>query len=386
MRFAMIIGLSALGAAKAFAAGPAPAPGGMKMYLFPEQRDDAALSVTTTGNDGTPKNMKMVVFDGGGSAAPARPAGARHTPALTGNARSEEALEHYPRKAAPETEMQISSYAELGYRNDELKWNKAAPGGTPNILSELQWYNVQSAVITGGTEITIGRNWQVEGKISYAKIASGENQDSDYYQDNRQDEFSRSNNTTDDGMSADLSASLGYHLHIGDSKKPPFWRWTPKAGFDFHTQQFRMSHGVQTIPANGAFDGLDSSYEATWFGPWVGLSNQLTFNDRFSLQVGAFYHRILYDGTGHWNLRSDLQQPVSFKHKAEGDGIVANAIARYLLSPEWVLRLSVEYQNWLANDNGKDKMLHADGSSTEMKFNEARWNSYGLNLGVEYVF
>lgn len=382
MRIALVVGLSALGAAAPIAA----APGGMTMYVFPEQRDDAALSVATTGSDGTPKNMKMVVFDGGASTAQPGPSGGRHQPALTGNQAPAEKLEEYPRKAAPETETQVRTYAELGYRNDELKWNKAAPSGTPNILSELQWYNVQSGVITGGTEITFDRNWQVEGKISYAQIGSGENQDSDYAEDNRQAEFSRSNNTTDDGMSVDLSAALGYHLNIGDRKQTPFWRWTPKVGFDFHTQHFRMSQGVQTIPANGAFSGLDSSYEGTWFGPWIGLSNQLTFNERFSLQIGASFHHILYDGTGHWNLRSDLRQPVSFKHKAEGNGIVANAIARYSLTPEWILRLSVDYQNWLTNDNGKDRMLYSDGSSLEMKLNEVQWTSYGLNFGVEYVF
>lgn len=32
-----------------------------------------------------------------------------------------------------------------------------------------------------------------------------------------------------------------------------------------------------------------------------------------------------------------------------------------------------------------DKMLFSYGSTAEMRFNEVEWQSYGLNLGVEYV-
>ena len=50
------------------------------------------------------------------------------------------------------------------------------------------------------------------------------------------------------------------------------------------------------------------------------------------------------------------------------------------------MRLSVEFQDWAAGHNGKDKMLFSDGSSAEMRLNEVKWRSYGINLGVEYAF
>ncbi|MGR9014780.1 MAG: TonB-dependent receptor [Gammaproteobacteria bacterium] len=363
---------------------------GMKMYVFEPQNDnDTVLAVKSTQGNGAEKKLKMVVFDGGAaSQIPVLPLPKEHGQniGIPADDLAPVILDKYPRNRRQEDDMQIKTYGELGYRHDRLKWNKAAPSGTPNILSELQWNNVQSAVISGGTDITFADNWQAEGKISYGQIASGKNQDSDYLLNNRQGEFSRSNNAVNDGMSIDLSADLGYHLTIGRNNRAPYWRFTPKLGYAFHTQQFNMTQGMQTIPATGSFSGLDSTYEGTWFGPWGGLTTQLAFTERFSLQGGMEYHSIDYEGTGHWNLRSDLQQPISFKHKAEGEGILATAVARYMLTPDWVIRLSAEYQNWLANKNGKDTMLGANGSTLEMKFNEVKWQSYGINVGVEYVF
>jgi hypothetical protein len=381
---------------------PAVAAGGlhgMKMYVFEQQSsDDSAVTVKTIQGNGAAKNLKMAVFGGGGALqippSPAVKERGRNI-AIPADEQAPVILDKYPRKQQPEDEMQIKTYAELGYRHDQLKWNKADPSGTPNILSELQWSNVQSAVITGGTDIAFADNWQAEGKISYGKIVEGQNQDSDYILNDRQGEFSRSNNTADDGMSVDLSADLGYRLTIGRKNRAPYWRFTPKAGYAFHTQQFNNTQGVQTVsdttifqdlPPLGNFGRLDSTYEGAWFGPWGGLTTQLAFTERFSLQAAMEYHYVDYEGTGHWNLRGDLQQPISFKHKANGDGIVATAVARYLLTPDWIIRLSAEYQNWLVDKNGKDTMLFADGSSAEMKFNEVKWQSYGINLGVEYVF
>jgi hypothetical protein len=360
---------------------------GMKMYVFEQQNnaDIAVLPVKTIQGNGAAKNLKMVVFDGGGASTPVQEDRGRNI-GIPADEQAPVVLDKYPRKPSQEDEMQIKTYGEVGYRHDQLKWNKAAPSGTPNILSELQWNNVQSAVITGGTDITFADNWQADGKISYGKIADGKNQDSDYYLNDRQGEFSRSNNTADDGMSIDLSGDLGYHLTLGRKNRAPYWRFTPKLGYAFHTQQFNMTQGMQTIPAYGSFSGLDSTYEGTWFGPWGGLTTQLAFTERFSLQAAMEYHYVDYEGTGHWNLRSDLQQPKSFTHKADGEGIVATAVARYMLTPDWIIRLSAEYQNWLANKNGKDTMLFADGSTAEMRFNEVKWQSYGINLGVEYVF
>lgn len=372
------------------------AGGRMKMHVFAEPNDDTALAIQAGDHSGAPIDLKMVVFDGAGGSGAVSPVPVKQHDDRFANAAPVE-LEEYPRQRADESDMTIRSYGEVGYRNDEMSWNKAHPSGTPNILSELQWYNVHSAVISAGTDITIDTNWQLDGKISYGQIVEGQNQDSDYFHDNRQAEFSRSNNVADDGMSIDLKGGVGYHLTFGNPRRAPYWRITPKVGYAFHSQQFTMTEGMQTvldydgdsqpdIPLPVRFSGLHSTYEGTWFGPWGGLTTQLALTDRFSVDANFEYHWIDYEGTGHWNLREDLAHPISFKHSADGEGIVLSAVARYQLTPDWLMRLSVDYQNWLANDNGRDKMFGANGDSLEMKYNEVKWTSYGVNLGIEYAF
>jgi len=363
-----------------------PSLQGMKMHVFEQQNDDTTLTVPTTTNDGARKNLKMIVFDGAYAYSnPPQSTGSSNY-RISADKTSPVQLKEYPRRPAPTDAMEVTSYAEAGYRHDQLKWNKAAPGGTPNVLSELQWNNIESAVFTAGTDISFSDNWHLEGEVSYGQIMGGENQDSDYLLNDRQGEFSRSNNQADDGHLIDLTAAVGYNFNLGHDKSAPHWRFTPKAGFGFHNQKFKITDGYQTIPAYGSFANLNSSYEANWLGPLVGLNTQFALNERFSVNGSFEYYWVDYDGTGHWNLRSDLQQPKSFTQKASGNGIVASAVARYLMTPDWMIRLSVDYQNWLANDDGQDKMYFSNGSTAEMQFNEAKWQSYGVNLGVEYVF
>lgn len=373
---------------------------GMKMYVFEQQNDDTILTVKTNG---AAKSLNMVVFDGGAASQTPPDSATEDRGRNLGIPADEQApvvLDKYPRKQRQEADMQVKTYGELGYRNDELKWNIGWPTGTPNIVSELQWYNVYSAVISGGTDITLD-NWHAEGKMAYGKIAAGQNQDSDYAGDNRQDEFSRSYSHTDDGASINLSAAIGYQLNLGKKSFTPRPRLTPKVGYAFRTQQFNDSRGNLVVadealgrklipgynaPPLGSFSGLDSTYEGTWFGPWGGLTTELLFSERFSLQADAEYHWVDYEGTGNWNLRSDFQHPKSFTHKSGGEGLVASAVARFLLSPEWVIRLSAQYQDWQASGNGKGTFYFSEGSVVESPFNEVKWKSYGVNLGVEYVF
>lgn len=274
-------------------------------------------------------------------------------------------------------------YLQGGYRHDDINWNKAHPSGTPNILSELTWNDLEIAVFDVGAKITISDDWVVEGKAGFGAIVDGKNQDSDYFGDDRTVEFSRSNNNSDSGTILDLSMGLGYQFDIGNT---PWLQITPKLGFSYHAQNLDITDGYQTIPAYGPFPGLDSSYDTSWYGPWAGLETRFIFSDRLDLSTAIQYHAIKYEATADWNLRGDLQHPESFEHKAYGDGVVASAKTRYAITPEWRLSLSADYQSWTADNDGEDHMFFSDGSEATMRLNEVNWDSYGFNLGIEYRF
>ncbi len=296
-----------------------------------------------------------------------------------------------PEESSGEYEMNI--YLDVGYRTDDIDWNKAHPTGTPNILSELSWKNLDIAVVKVGSRLTLPSNWVIDARFGYGTIVDGQNQDSDYDGDDRTQEFSRSNNLADEGNTLDASIGLGYRFPVVPSRHGrPWWSITPEAGFSYHAQNLKMRRGLQTIattnrtPPIGHFAGLDSSYDASWYGPWAGLNSEVNISNRVFLNGSFEYHYAFYQGVGHWNLRSDLQQPTSFEHEAEGVGIVASLGGRVKLMQDLSLRLSVDYQNWKANQKGVDTMHFSNGTDAEMKFNEVNWESLGANIGLDYDF
>lgn len=285
-------------------------------------------------------------------------------------------------------------YFKTGYRRDELVWNKAAPGGQPNILSELSWEDIEIATINLGATLYTRNNWLVNGDVVWGEIIDGKNQDSDYFGNNRTMEFSRSNNGADEGNVMDVSVGLGYRFKWPTNETAASqFELRPKIGLAYHSQDLKIVDGFQTIsglpgftPPVGPFGGLNSSYDTTWFGPWVGLEGLFYRNDKFSLGLNFEYHHIQYDATAQWNLRSDFAQPESFKHEADGYGLVTELTSKWHFTPDLALTIDFQYQRWLADRNGKERIFFADGDIARLKFNEAEWDSYGLSLGLNYVF
>lgn len=287
-----------------------------------------------------------------------------------------------------EEDIQIEFYASTGYRHDKLDWTIAAPSGTPNILSELTWDNLEIAVIEVGMSMHTASNWVVDARLSYGTILDGKNQDSDYLGNNRTQEFSRSNNNADEGNTLDVNVGFGYQLDIIPSGyyAKPWLSITPKVGASFNAQNLKILNGFQTIPATGNFGGLDSSYDASWYGPWVGFDTELSIADQFSISTSFEYHYAFYEATANWNLRTDLAKPISFEHEAEGVGYVASIGSEYRITPDFFINLSVNYQKWKADRKGIDTVFTSAGNVLETKFNEVNWESMGANIGLSYRF
>ena len=113
-----------------------------------------------------------------------------------------------------EQEIRVEFYLDTVYRQDKLDWTIASPTGTPNILSELTWDNLEIVVVEIGTSIHTPSNWVMDARFAYGTILDGDNQDSDYFGNNRTQEFSRSNNNADEGSTIDTSVDFGYQVNI----------------------------------------------------------------------------------------------------------------------------------------------------------------------------
>jgi hypothetical protein len=299
---------------------------------------------------------------------------------------------------APEaTGADLELGIKTGVRIDRLDWNIAAnlAGTNPNILSELTWEDLEIFQVGIDGRLITGKNrragFYLRGHINYGWILDGQGHDSDFLDDNRTNEFSRSTFVTSDDDVFDASIGAGVQWR--------FWRQLLSlallSGFAHHEQNLRMTDGVQIIdrishsPELGPFPEwlqLNSTYAARWWGPWAGVDVELRPHPRFSALGTLEYHWGNYRADADWNLRNDFAHPVSFRHEADNaSGIVVTFAGRYLFARNWALELTLGYQQWKAK-NGIDLTFFADGATGATKLNEVNWESHAATAGVSYIF
>ncbi len=299
---------------------------------------------------------------------------------------------------------------ESGYRIDHLDWNIAGTlaGTSPNVLSELSWDDLEIVQVKTSAAVTVGRQgspaaFHARTSLGFGVIFAGNNQDSDYGGDNRTLEFSRSNNDAGDGEVVDFSIGAGPRLTLRDGA----FTLTPLFGYSYHGQYLTVSDGNQTVsnqaiatavfgvdgsgqplvtvPPTGPIPGLDSSYDANWWGPWIGLDLGVAPTPTLTFTGSGEYHFGEYLGEANWNLRSDLAHPVSFDHQADATGIVLALGSEWAFSRRWALTGRFHYQKW-QSEAGLDRVFLANRTIGATRFNEVNWESSALMVGARCRF
>lgn len=265
------------------------------------------------------------------------------------------------------------------HRNDSFRWSIAGDsnGANPNVLSELTWTDIETWPMAASLGIGLGPRLELQARGLFAMIGRGYVQDSDYDGDDRTLEFSRSNNQTAGDVLYDLSGAVVYHF-VANSR----WSVAAKLGYSREAQHFRMVNGFQTIPADGSFAGLNSTYQASWNGPFLGL-NSLYRGGWVDLTGDIEYHWAAYYGEGDWNLRDNLAHPVSFIHQASGNGWRIDLGMAVKLTDHWRIRFNMQTGDWNAGP-GLDQVLASDGSTIETQLNEVAWNNLTMACRAEW--
>lgn len=291
---------------------------------------------------------------------------------------------------------------DLGFRTDDLKWS--IPGEfigkdsnlyQQNIISELTWKNVKSKYFSGHATFEDGQ-FIVRGDLGHGIIDSGDNQDSDYRGNNRTEEFSRSNNKSNGDHVSDMKIGFGlkFGLMANEATGSKF-QLTPMAGLSSHVQSLRMTNMRQTVsapqyapfggqsdpPPLGSYRGLNSSYEADWKGPWIGIDALFQVNHQFALRGNFEYHKADYSARANWNLRDDLAHPKSFAHTATGDGKVLHLSLEMVFSAQARMVFSITSQEWTTG-SGTDRFYFSDGTSDYGILNPVKWHSQAYQVGL----
>jgi hypothetical protein len=250
-------------------------------------------------------------------------------------------------------------------------------------MSELTWRNLHSVETTARIRQDLPRDFYLEGMYGYGAISSGSNQDSDYAGDDRTDEISRSNNSANSGHVSDASLAVGRRFYADYGKTTT----SLLAGYAQQTQHLVMTNGVQTVPNQGPFPGLNSSYNTRWRGPWLGVEAQRRTGDKLTVRARAEFHWTNFYGEGNWNLRSDFAHPHSFDDTGHGNGAVLSVGADYTLSHSWQLGAGASLSRFSVQ-NGVDTLYFATDPVTTSKtrLNAAHWQSAQLSLQLTRHF
>lgn len=282
---------------------------------------------------------------------------------------------------------QLSLDLAAGARTDQLDWSFAGVNNAPNVLSELEWDDLQIYQLTAVGTLVVENNrvpfaTYLRFKGGYGWIVDGDVQDSDYDGDNRSDEYSRSYSDGGDGDVFDISAAIGPQFSFFNDTL----FLAPLVGYSYSEQNLVMQDGFQAVsdnlrvPSVGfTMPDLDSSYESEWKGGWVGLDMRWLLSDHFVFDGTVEYHDVAYDAEADWNLSDKI-----FIHEANGEGIVAELAMKYLLGDRWALAVDVRYCRF-ETDSGSNR-YDTPGGSGILKLNEVNWESFSSNIGVSYKF
>ncbi|MBX2807057.1 MAG: hypothetical protein KTR20_00365 [Cellvibrionaceae bacterium] len=272
----------------------------------------------------------------------------------------------------------------------QASWNTASDISgttTPNVLSELDYdkIRIRPLSIVGELRMAVYDSYMRLGfEALGGDIDSGATRDSDYGGDDRSGEWSRSHaDITGDSVSS-YNAYMGWLAdgEIGLSLL---------LGYQRSEQTLRIQNGVQLVcvaPCGGslgAFSDLNSVYQMTWQGPWLGLGLSERSGAHQLLVDYEYHFGTVYRGQAEWNLRTDLQQPQSFVHNANGKGQRVRLGYHYYINTRW--RLSAVYQRlrW-RTDPGLQTRYFADNTVGTIRLNRAEWKAQSYALGVQLSF
>ena len=268
----------------------------------------------------------------------------------------------------------ISPY--VNWSEENLNWNIAGneQGQYPNVLSELDWRDLRGPSVGVESVISLSSKFRLKTDLNYKEITRGTVKDTDYAGDNRFLKTSELDLQADKGHSFYTRIELSYLLWSNHH----FYFNTHIGYYGAYQTLYMLDGDVPLIEGKK----LNSTYKPQSHGVIMGLeTNFIHQNWNADFDISAIYLPS-YTTKATWNLREELRQPTSFKHKSKGVGWRTGLHIGYQLTQRIQPFFSVHYTHTKIN-KGTDKLFKANGTTHTAQLNEVHSNSLSIGLGVK---
>lgn len=263
-----------------------------------------------------------------------------------------------------------------GYQTEDFHWSIAGTinGTNPNVYSELKWKKVGGAVLGAEASFKIWRQLSVTGAYSRSFTSSGTVNDTDYGMDNRYGPVYNGNFSSDKGYTEAWRLGLAYNVFDN--------RWIniiPGAGYGINRQDLYL------VDHTGQFSNLNSSYATKWQGLYVSALVIVKPVKRISASAWARYNQVNYNAAADWNLITQFQHPVSYRHTASGYGVETGGLISVKIINHLKFNLGASYFSWQTG-NGTDQLYLTDGQVDKTQLNEVVRHGLRGTAGLMVVF
>ena len=254
-----------------------------------------------------------------------------------------------------------------------LNWSIAgtSAGNNPNIYSELIWKKLKGWNNEGTIHFDMGKRLIVESSFKYTSIQSGEVTDIDYQLDNRQNMSFLGLFDSNRGLAYQVDLKAGWKLIT-------FKQCEIKAFAGF----FTSGQKLYLLDNSGKYDrDLKSTYLTFWRGGLIGTEISLKAG-RFEITPNFSYYQSSYRGTGDWNLITNFEHPVSYRHSADGFGVASQLSIYYKITRNLQVLLKGRQEQWKTG-KGTDILYLISGEHPVTLLNEVFLKSNQITAGVE---
>jgi hypothetical protein len=224
-----------------------------------------------------------------------------------------------------------------------------------------------------------------EINLGYGNVLRGACRDSDYFQDNRRNEFSRSLSKLSGSYNIDSYIKFGRIIYFNNSIS-----LTTSLGYATYLQKYNLHDGYQSLVGINTFHknqlkipGLKSSYKARWSAPFIDFVLTVPILTSVNIDLGyTFYYPVSYNGHGHWNLRKNPGPNYTQKARASKSfGQRGEFGLRYAISNRFEIGFKLGTMHFIAND-GSDRWTHLMKSP----FRKAQRTSIDYMITASYSF